>query len=128
MLNIRTVRSSRKLASLAGLVLLSMVVLTTSCSLIKTSDYYIASAKRYSNKGQLREAAIQLLNAIKLNPHNARAHLELGRVANRLNDPHTALAELSQAAQLDPDNMDIKVEYGNALVATNKFDDAERQA
>ena len=34
-------------------------IFLSSCSLIKTKDYYISSGKRYAAKGELREAAIQ---------------------------------------------------------------------
>ena len=110
------------------LSLLGLMLFASSCSLIKTADYYVASGKRYENKGQLREAAIQYMNAIKLNPNHARAHHELGRLAMRMGDIRSAEPELSQAVDLDPNNLEARTDYGMVLIQVGKIDDSERQA
>ncbi len=109
-------------------MLLCTALLLSSCSLIRTSDYYVRSGKRYADKGQLREAAIQFLNAVKLDPNNARAHHELGRLASRMGDAHTAMQELGQAAELNPNDLETRTDYGSALVTTGNFDEAGKQA
>jgi tetratricopeptide (TPR) repeat protein len=122
------ISSSRRLRLFVILSLFCVTLLSSSCSLIKTKSYYIASGRRYANKGQLREAAIQYLNAIKQDPQSATAHHELGRIAIRMGDVHSAELELAQAAQLDPKDLQTKVDYGHVLITTGKFDEAERQA
>jgi tetratricopeptide (TPR) repeat protein len=107
--------------------LLCLVLLTSSCSLIKTADYYVASGNRYVKKAQYREAAIQYMNAIKLNPQHPRAHHELGRIAVRMGDIRSADLELAQAVDLDPNNLEARTDYGMVLIQTGRIDDAERQ-
>jgi len=123
-----SIGSFRRVRPILILLLGCTLALCSSCSWIKTEGYYVASGKRYAKKGQLREAAIQYLNAIKQNPQSARAHHELGLTAVRMGDIHSGELELQQAAQLDPNNPQARVDYGNVLITVGKIDEAERQA
>lgn len=73
----------------------------------------------YAQRHQWPQAQASFHEAIHLNPQLAAAHFHLGIALETQNDPG-ALDELKQASQLAPDDEQIAVETGKALVSSNQ--------
>ncbi|MBV8206017.1 MAG: tetratricopeptide repeat protein [Acidobacteria bacterium] len=89
---------------------------------------YLSSGQKYAAQGKLREATIQFLNAIELDPRFTQAHLELAKVAVRLGEPRSALFEYQSAAQLDPANLGAQLQVGKLQMLTGDAAGAKHQA
>ncbi len=72
----------------------------------------------------VREAAIELRNAVELDPSNPRAHALLGRAMLRLGVVEEAQLYLEEAVALDPGQHDYRVDLARALL----FSDPKRAA
>jgi Flp pilus assembly protein TadD len=89
---------------------------------------YLDSGKRFSVEGKYREAAIQFLNAIKVDKNYPEAHYELAQAYEHLGRSVEASAEFARTVDLQPGNLKARVELGNLLFADGKTDLAQVQA
>ena len=89
---------------------------------------YLESGKRYSAEGKYREAAIQFLNAVKIDKNYPDAHYELAQAYLHLGQFGAAYGELSRTVDLQPKNYEARIDLGNLLLAGGKIDGAEAQA
>lgn len=89
---------------------------------------FLESAKKYAAEGKFREASIQYLNAINLNPTSGEAHKGLGEAALRLGDPDTAFFEFQQVTEMNPADTASHLQYGNLLLARGQLKDARKEA
>jgi tetratricopeptide (TPR) repeat protein len=89
---------------------------------------YLESGKRYSAEGKYREAAIQYLNALKVDKSFAEAHYELAHTYEHLGQMNAAYGELMRTVNLQPTNYKARIDLGNLLLAGGKTDDAQVQA
>lgn len=89
---------------------------------------YLESGKRYSTEGKYREAAIQFLNALKIDKSYPDAHYELAKAYEHLGDPRAAHAELARTVELQPTNYAARIDLGNLGLAGGRIDDAQGQA
>src|SRR5665811_1579102 len=90
---------------LAGSALL-VALLLSSCSSnpqVRRQKYF-QSGQRYFDRGKYSEAAIEFLNAAKIDPNFAEAHHQLAESYLRLQKPELAFQELARTVQLDPQN------------------------
>lgn len=81
---------------LLGLALCSAYPTITMAS----ADGYVADAKQALAKGKVKEAVIQLKNALKDDPSSTAARLMLGNLYLRMNNAEGAEKELSRAGRL----------------------------
>ena len=89
---------------------------------------YLESGDRYSAQGKYREAAIQYLNALKVDKSFPDAHFALAHTYLHLGQFSAAYAELAHTVDLQPANLKARTELGNLLLAGGKIDDAQKQA
>ena len=89
---------------------------------------YLESGKRYSAEGKYREAAIQYLNALKVDKNFADAHYALAQAYVHLGQFSAAYGELARTVDLQPTNYKARIDLGNLLIAGGKTDDAQVQA
>lgn len=88
-----------------------------------SSDAYLEKAKQYFQAGQLREASIELKNALRSSPDNAQARMMLGKIALMGNDLRGAEKEIRRAAEIAPSDEadvllgEIHLQEGNAKLA-----------
>ncbi len=82
---------------------------------------YYKSALGYFEKQDYRAAAIQLQNALKIDPQFADAHYELSQCYERLGMWSGAFAELSRTVDLAPRNWKAQVDIGNLLAAHREY-------
>ncbi len=89
---------------------------------------YLESGDRYSTQGKYREAAIQYLNALKVDKDFAQAHYALAQAYEHLGQLSSAYRELVRTVDLQPTNYKARIDLGSLLVAGGKLDDAQAQA
>ena len=112
---------------LAGAVLIG---LATGCS----TDPAVAK-KKYLEQGDAAfsqqhysEATIAYRNAIKHDPMFGEARYKLAQTYDRMGDRANAAREYIRAADLMPENADLQVQAGVALLAAGAFQDARARA
>jgi tetratricopeptide (TPR) repeat protein len=86
---------------------------------------YFESGNRYFVQGKYHEAAIEFLNAIKIDPQFAKAHYLLAQTSVRLGAWPDAYRELRRTVEIDPSNVDAQIELGNLLIAAHSFTEAQ---
>jgi len=89
---------------------------------------YLESGNRYDSEGKYREAAIQYLNALKVDKSFPDAHYALAQAYMHLGQYSSAYAELNRTVDLQPTNYKARIDLGNLLLASGKIDDAQKQA
>jgi tetratricopeptide (TPR) repeat protein len=89
---------------------------------------YLESGERYSAQGKYREAAIQYMNALKVDKNFADAHYALAQAYEHLGQLSGAYRELLRTVDLQPTNYKARIDLGNLFVAGGKPDDAQTQA
>jgi tetratricopeptide (TPR) repeat protein len=89
---------------------------------------YMESGNRYSEQGKYREAAIQYMNALKVDKSFPDAHYALAQSYMHLGQLSAAYGELTRTVDLQPTNYKARIDLGNLLIAGGKIDDAQKQA
>jgi len=111
--------SSRCLAALATLALIAAVrpaAATDSPAAVKSADQYVAS-------GNLKAAAIELQNAVREAPQDAKLRTRLARVFLQLGDPVSAEREARAARERNGAEADYLPVLTEALLRQGKFSD-----
>jgi tetratricopeptide (TPR) repeat protein len=81
----------------------------------------VVKADAAYRSGQLDTARQLLQEALRLNPHLARAHALLGLVLARQNAIQGALSNLGEAHEIEPDNPDYAYDYAVLLLQDQRF-------
>jgi tetratricopeptide (TPR) repeat protein len=89
---------------------------------------YLESGKRYEASGKYKEAALQFLNALRVDKNFGDAHYEMAKTYLKMNSPQPAYAELMRTVQLSPKNLPARIDLGNMLLDGGVTDRAEEQA
>src|SRR5437588_11845144 len=89
---------------------------------------FLESGKRYEQQNKYPEAAIQFRNAIKLDSRYVDAYYELGKADLAMQQWRDAFSALSQAAQLDPNRVDIQLALAEMYLAAPDAKKAEEVA
>ncbi len=108
---------------------LAVSLLFSSCSLDPNvrKQKYFHSGQRYFEQGKYREAAIEFVDAIKIDPRYAEAHHQLAETYLRLQQPQGAYRELSTIVELQPENYQARIELANLLILGHDFQRAQEQ-
>lgn len=103
--------------------------LLTSCSRDPNArkQKYFQSGQHYFEKGKYREAAIEFVNALKIDPNYAEAHYQLAESYLKLQKEPGALQELDRTVQLQPDHYRARIELANLLIAGHDPQEAQEQ-
>ena len=104
--------------------------LTTGCHRDpnKEKQRYLESGKRYADQGKYKEATIQFANALKVDRNFAAAHYELSKVLFKQGSMMTAYGELMRTIDLQPNNVQARIDLGNLLIAGKQTARAAEQA
>ncbi len=89
---------------------------------------YLESGKRYESEGKYKEASIQFANALKADKNYSDAHYELGKSYLRLNMMQAGFNELLKTVDLNPKNMQARIDLGQLAIAGQQIDVADTQA
>src|SRR5271157_5870921 len=88
---------------------------------------YFKSGQRYFEKGKYRQAAIEFVNAIKIDPGYAEAHHQLAETFLKLQQGRGAYQELARTVELQPENYQARIELANLLILGHDFPQAQEQ-
>jgi cellulose synthase operon protein C len=86
---------------------------------------FLESGNQYRDKGKLREASIQYLNAIQIDPRFAEGHYQLGEVCLKLKDYNCAAQQLFRTVELTPENYPAQLDLANLLIVFHQLKDAQ---
>lgn len=89
---------------------------------------YLASGQKYAAQGKEKEAIIQFSNAVKIDPHYAAAHFELGKAFLKTGSGLAGYTELRKTIDLDPKNVDARLLLGQIYLASHRPVDSAQQA
>ena len=108
---------------------LAICLLCSSCSRDPgvRKQKYLHSGQQYFEKGKYREAAIEFVNALKIDPNDAAGHYRLAETYLRLQKPDTASQELARTLELQPENFQARLELTNLLILGREFSQAQEQ-
>lgn len=91
----------------------------------QSATAYYGLANLYYEQERFEEAAKLYEKAIKFNIQGADAYFMLGKCFERLSNPKLALPYLQRAAELEPEDIQIRLSYGIGLAALEMFKEAE---
>jgi Tfp pilus assembly protein PilF len=126
MFKLRKVQVARVFAMVLSLALVFSVGCSRDPNVRKQK--YLESGKRYEASGKYREAALQFLNALKVDKSYGDAHYELAKTYMKMNSPQAAYLELMKTVDASPSNLQARIDLGNLLLDGRATDRAEAQA
>lgn len=91
----------------------------------QSATAYYGLANLYYEQERFEEAAKLYEKAIQFNIQGADAYFMLGKCFERLGNPKLALPYLQRAAELEPEDIQIRLSYGIGLAALEMFKEAE---
>src|SRR5271157_3557116 len=111
------------------LTLILIATLFSACSRDPNvrKQKYFQSGQRYYEKGKYREAAIEFVNAVKIDPRYAEAHYQLAETYLKLVQPQGAYQELTRTIELQPENYQARIELADLLILGHDFPHAQEQ-
>jgi tetratricopeptide (TPR) repeat protein len=89
---------------------------------------YLKSGEHYAAEGKQQEAIIQYSNAIKIDKNYAAAHYDLAKSYMKLGAFAGGYQELQRTVELDPKNIQAKLDLGTLLLAAKQYPRSKDQA
>src|SRR5271165_7012403 len=86
---------------------------------------YLQAGQKYFSNGKYREAAIEFVDAIQIDPNFAEAHYQLSQTYIKLQKPQAAGQELARTVELQPQNYKARIELANLLILAHDFPQAQ---
>ena len=113
------------------LVLLLMLIAAvfTACSRdpeVRKQKYF-RSGQHYFEQGKYREAAIEFVNALKIDQNYAEAHYQLAQCYLKNQQPSRAYQELVRTVELQPENYSARLDMAGFLIANRQLQLAQEQ-
>ncbi len=113
-------------------VLASTLVLASLWVAIATPMFRSRSTSRAARsmppQGKYKEATIQFSNALRVDHNFAAAHYELAKAYVKSGSMMPAYTELMRTIDLQPGNVEARIDLGDMLVAGRQLDRAAQQA
>jgi tetratricopeptide (TPR) repeat protein len=122
--------TGRRLRTCAVLFALALSPILNGCgedAAAKKARHFRAGSD-HLDAGRLREAVIELRNAVDVDPRFGEARAKLASAYEQLGDGPNALSEYVRAADLLPNDLNIHIATGNYLVAARRASDALARA
>jgi len=108
--------------------LILAILLVTACSKEARKARLLGEADNYFKAGNYDKAKLAYLNALRLDPQNARAFERIGAMWQDDGAPLRAGAFLKKASELDPKNTQNRIRLARCYVATGHFADGTKEA
>ncbi|GAM10708.1 transmembrane and TPR repeat-containing protein 1 [Geobacter sp. OR-1] len=89
---------------------------------------FFNKAKSLYDKGDLVKAALELKNAIQIDPKYADAHYLLGLVELKKGNYSGAFSSFQKSIELNPQNLDGQAQFGRLLLMSKELDKAQEKA
>jgi len=106
---------------IAGVLLVIIAGGLIACAPGASDKELLDSAKSYMAENQIREAAIELKNALQANPKNAEARYLLGEINMQIGDLASAEKEFQRALQMGWSAQAALIEKTRAMIAQKKY-------
>ncbi len=115
-------KSKRDMEFWIRLVMIAPVIFAlVACGGGKNDQHMVQVAKEYSAQNKMREAALELKNALQINPENAEARYLLGRINLDLGDTAAAEKEFNRAISFGWSEEAAMIGLARAIVISNKY-------
>lgn len=101
-------------------VIVSLMLLVSACGGVDDQQS-VDTAKNYLETNQLREASLELRNALKANPQNAEARYLLGKLNVTFGDMASAVKDFRKARESGWDEGEAQLGILRALVGSHQF-------
>jgi putative PEP-CTERM system TPR-repeat lipoprotein len=111
---------SMKILLSSRIVLIVSVFLLFACGEVNDKQS-VSTAKKYIENNQIREASLELKNALQANPENAEARYLLGEVNITIGDMASAAKEFRKAQQAGWDEAQSQTGLMRALINSRQF-------
>jgi tetratricopeptide (TPR) repeat protein len=123
----------RKFYSLPLLILIVAVLIGGCTTPEKAKAQHVARGQALLKDKKFQEAALEFRNALQIDEKLADAHWGLANAYEGLQRYQEAFEEMKQAAELDANNLDVRVKLGNYYLMGGKqsaaaISEAERMA
>ncbi len=105
---------------LNAIVFFSIMGLSFVSNAGMTESQYLANAKKFIDKGELKAASIELKNVLQKNPKHPLARLELGKLHLKIGDMVSAEKELSRAQSLGVEDEQLLPYLARSLLYQGK--------
>lgn len=112
----------------ATVFLCAVALMVSACSSEQAKREHFENAERLRAEGKLRDAIVELRNAVALDDQWGEARFALADAYAAAGEPERALREYVRAADLMPDNSRAQVEAVTYLLLAGQFDDARTRA
>jgi len=109
------------------LVLMTATFAACSRDLNVRKQRYFHHAQSYLEKNQYREAAIEFVNALKIDPSYAEAHYGLAQCYVKTQQPTRAYQEFARTVELQPENYSARIEMAALLISHGELQLAQDQ-
>jgi tetratricopeptide (TPR) repeat protein len=122
-----SLRTASVLCSTA--LLISLACFLAGCSLDPNvrKERYFLSGQRYFDEGKYSEAAIEYVNALKIDGNYADAHYQLAKACLKQQQWPRAFDELKRTVDLQPDNYSARFDLAKLLIASGSMQQAKEQ-
>jgi len=112
--------------TIAAVVMLAAAL--AGCSAGARKDRYFKRAERFYEGGRYQAALVEYMNVLRLDPRHAEALRKAGFCQLRQGDGVRALRFLMGAREVDPDNLEVRLQIGKLLVLARRPDRAREEA
>ncbi len=121
------------MASLTPLIvrLLLVAVLaafSAGCSAEAKKKRHLSRGDEYFKAGELEKAKIEYANVLKLDASNARAVRQMGLAWSRQGAPLRALPYLIKVRELEPENLEVRLNLAYGMAALRQFPEMRKEA
>jgi Flp pilus assembly protein TadD len=110
------------ISTMTAVLLLAAV--GTGCSARMKASYHLHRAEEYFNAGKYQDASIEYQKVLRDAPDNAQAWSRLGIIYFNQGRPLEAFPILVKAAQLDTNNLELRLKLGMVYLALGKTKEA----
>jgi len=113
----------------AGTVFLMIALVLAGCSRSPEAKKarYLERGNRYFKQEQYREAILEYRNVLRIDQKEPAATRQLGLAYYQLGQYGLSFRYLTQAQQLDPENIDVRLKLASIYVLGGRPDDATSQ-
>ncbi|MCR9105103.1 MAG: PEP-CTERM system TPR-repeat protein PrsT [Gammaproteobacteria bacterium] len=111
----------RRTRSLAGALAIAALIVSAGCSEDLTDADYVARAQTSLQAGDLNTTAIELKNALRINPMNPNARFLLGQTYFALGDGDSSEKEMRRALEMGIPESDVLLPLAGAVLLAGNY-------
>jgi Flp pilus assembly protein TadD len=93
---------------------------------LRSSTWHVLASKAYDGLDQPARAVAEAETALQLEPGNEAAHVQLGYIFLSRNTPIAAVEIFTEAEQMFPQSLVVRMGKGLALKELQRYDEAEK--